>query len=198
MAKPHCLKRHFKRCGSNYCEVYYQNNILAERNKVFCRYRGVLWYILALVSGKSNKMTKFSKRFVQTWSTAGAKRILKFCSSFQGFEVLWFFQFSMVIPLVVDKKFFTGGLSLVETPVGETACPASSEERVAEPDVDQWLGMAEISEARSLMRSITRWTTNSFAHATRVGQWAKQFSAQCLLNNVNIPKNWLRGHTRVL
>ena len=87
---------------------------------------------------------------------------------------------------------------LVETPVRETACPASSEVEVAEPDVDQWLGMAEISEARSLMRSITRWTTNSFAHATRVGQWAKQFSAQCLLNNVNIPKNWLRGHTRVL
>ena len=110
MAKPHCLKRHFKRCGSNYCDEYYQNNILAERNRVFCRDRGVLWYILALVSGKSNKMTKFSKRFVQTWSTAGAKRILKFCSSFQGFEVLWFFRFSMVIPLVVDRKFFTGRL----------------------------------------------------------------------------------------
>ena len=26
--------------------------------------------------------------FRPTWSTAGAKRILKFCSGFQGFEVL--------------------------------------------------------------------------------------------------------------
>ena len=109
MAKPHCLKRHFKRCGSNYCEVYYQNNILAERNRVLVGIGGfcdIFWLWFLESRTKWPNFRSISSKL----GAAGAKRILKFCLSFQGFEVLWFFRFSMVIPLVVDKKFFTGRL----------------------------------------------------------------------------------------
>ena len=37
------------------------------------------------------KWPNFRSVSSKTWSTAGAKRILKFCSGFQGFEFLWFF-----------------------------------------------------------------------------------------------------------